>query len=106
MNDYKIEPFAIIFPKTSAYIKSYGVGATKWMYFLIEDEELLKNIIVFGIKSAIVWYAAEATDFHDKKIPKVSSNCTCLAVILIDFFLKKDENYCLQVFLKDILLMT
>ena len=48
----------------------------------------------------------EATDFHDKKIPKVSSNCTCLAVMLIDFFLKKDENYCLQVFLKDILLMT
>ena len=54
MNDYKIEPFAIILPKTSAYVKSYGVGATKWMYFLIEDEELLKNIIVFGIKSAIV----------------------------------------------------
>ena len=55
MNGYKIEPFAIILPKTSAYVKSYGVGATKWMYFLIEDEELLKNIIVFGIKSAIVW---------------------------------------------------
>ena len=54
MNGYKIEPFAIILPKTSEYVKSYGVGATKWMYFLIEDEELLKNIIVFGIKLAIV----------------------------------------------------
>ena len=54
MNGYKIEPFAIILPKMSEYVKSYGVGATKWMYFLIEDEELLKNIIVFGIKSAIV----------------------------------------------------
>ena len=64
-----------------------------------------KNFLTTKTKS----YAAEATDFHDKEIPKVSSNCICLAVILIDFFLKKDENYCLQVFLKkwlDILLMT
>ena len=29
------------------------------------------------------------------------SNYTCLAVILIDFVLKKDENYYLQVFLKE-----
>ena len=26
--------------------------ATKWMNFLIEDEELLKNIMTVGIKSA------------------------------------------------------
>ena len=25
------------------------------MYFLIEDEELLKNIMILGTKSAIVW---------------------------------------------------
>ena len=28
----------------SAYIKSYDSGETKQMYFLIADEELLKNI--------------------------------------------------------------
>ena len=29
-------------PKTSAYIKSYD-GQTKWMYFLIEDDGLIKK---------------------------------------------------------------
>ena len=28
-------------PKTSAYVKRY-YGQTKWMYFLIEDDELEK----------------------------------------------------------------
>ena len=29
----------------------------------------------------------EAVDFHDKEIPKVDSNCTCLEVILLHFVL-------------------
>ena len=29
-------------PKTSAYIRSYD-GQTKWMYFLIENDDLLKK---------------------------------------------------------------
>ena len=29
-------------PKTSAYVKSYD-RQTKWMYFLIEDDELLEK---------------------------------------------------------------
>ena len=28
-------------PKTSAYVKSYD-GVTEWMYFLIEDDDLIK----------------------------------------------------------------
>ena len=40
-------------PKTSAYVKSYD-GQTKLMHFLIEDDVLLKNIILFGIKSALI----------------------------------------------------
>ena len=28
-------------PKTTAYVKSYD-GHTKWMYFLIEDDDLLE----------------------------------------------------------------
>ena len=39
--------------------------------------------------------------FYDKKIPKVNSNHSCLAVINLDSALKKDENYYLQVFLKE-----
>ena len=68
------------------------------------------------LKTEIKSYADEVTDFHDKEIPKVSSNNTYLAVISLDSALKKDENYYLQVFLKgckyilkkllDILLMT
>ena len=39
--------------------------------------------------------------FMIKKIPKVDSNHTCLAVIRLDSALKKDENYYPQVFLKE-----
>ena len=52
------------------------------------------------LKSKIRSYSDEATDFHDKHIPKVGSNFTCLAIILIDFVLKKDENYYLEVFFR------
>ena len=39
-------------------------------------------------------------DFYDKDIPKANSNYNCLAVILVDFVLKKDEIYCPKVFLE------
>ena len=40
-------------PKTSTYVKSYD-GKNKWMNFLIKDDELLKNIMILGIKPVIV----------------------------------------------------
>ena len=40
--DHKFTPLNIMFPKTSAYVKSCD-GQTKWMYFLIEDGDLLKK---------------------------------------------------------------
>ena len=43
----------------------------------------------------------EVTDFYNKKIPKLDSNYTCLAVISLDSALKKDDNYYPQVFLKE-----
>ena len=119
-NDHKIKPLHLMLPKTKAYAKSYD-GQTKWMYFLIEDDNLLekcntilnkasadfeeldrepvcnKNFLKIKIKS----YGHEVTDFHDKEIPKVDSNYTCLAVISLDSALKKDENFYLQVFLKE-----
>ena len=32
-----------MFPKTSAYVKRSYDGQTKWMYFLIEDDDLLEK---------------------------------------------------------------
>ena len=40
-------------PKTSAFIKNYDGQAT-WMYFLIEDDDCWKNIILFGIKPTLI----------------------------------------------------
>ena len=45
-DDYKFKPLHIMLPKTRVYVKRYD-GQTKWMYFLIEEEDLLEkyNII-------------------------------------------------------------
>ena len=92
------------------------------MYFLIEDDDLLEkyNTIwdkvsadikkefdsepVYNknyLKTKIKSHGDEVTDFYDKKIPKLDSNHTCLAVISLDSALKKDDNYYPQVFLKE-----
>ena len=41
-NDFKVKPLHLKLPKTSTYTKSYD-GQTKWMYFLIEDDDLLQK---------------------------------------------------------------
>ena len=41
-NDYKVKPLHIMLSKTSAYIKSSD-GQTKWMYFLVQDDDLLEK---------------------------------------------------------------
>ena len=41
-NDDKVKPLNIMIPKTSAYVNCYD-GQIKWMYFLIEDDELLEK---------------------------------------------------------------
>ena len=42
LDESKSKTFSIILPKANAYVKSYD-GETKFMYFSIEDEELLKK---------------------------------------------------------------
>ena len=37
----------------NTYVKSYD-GQTKWIYILINNDKLLKNIMLFGIKSVLV----------------------------------------------------
>ena len=41
-NNHKVKPLHIMLPNTSAYVKSYD-GQTNWMYFLIEDDDLLQK---------------------------------------------------------------
>ena len=91
------------------------------MYFLIEDYDVLKkyNTIwdkvsanikkefdsepVYNkncLKTKMKSHSNKITDFYDKKIPRLDSNQTCLAVITFDSALKKDGSY-LQVLLKE-----
>ena len=53
-NDNKVKPLHIMLSKTSAYVKGYD-SQTKWMYFLIEDNDLLEkyNIIWDKVKADI-----------------------------------------------------
>ena len=53
------------------------------------------------MKTKIKSHVNEITDFYDKKISKGDSNHACLALIWLDFTLKKDGNYYSQVFLKE-----
>ena len=41
------------------------------------------------LKPVIKSYDDEPTDFHDKELPKVDSNHTCLSVISLGSILKK-----------------
>ena len=41
-DDYKVKSLHIMLPKTSKYVQSYD-GQTKWMYFLIEEDDLLEK---------------------------------------------------------------
>ena len=38
-NGNKVKPLNVMFPKRRAYLKGYN-GQIKWMYFLIEDNDL------------------------------------------------------------------
>ena len=41
-NDHKVKPLRIMLHNTSAHVKSYD-GQSKWMNFLIEDDDLLEE---------------------------------------------------------------
>ena len=104
-DDYKIEPLhTAVLPKVKVHVKSYN-GQTKWMPFLIENNDLLEkyNTIwnkvstdikkkidsksVYNntfLKTTIKSYGDEATGFRVKETAKVGSDCTCLVVITID----------------------
>ena len=45
-NNHKVKPLHIMLPKTSAYVKSVD-EQTKWMHFLMEDDNLLEKYNTF-----------------------------------------------------------
>ena len=53
------------------------------------------------MKTKIKSSGDEVTDFYDKKIPNVDTDYTRLGRISLGYALKQDENYYLQVFLKE-----
>ena len=92
-------------PKTSAYVKSYN-GQTKWMNFLIEDDDVLEqyNSIWDKVnadikkefhsepvynKTELKSHGDEVTGFYNKEITNVDFNHTCFAVNSLDLTLKK-----------------
>ena len=48
-NDNNVKPLHIMLPKTSAHVKRYD-GQTNWMYFLIEDDDLLEKYNTIWVK--------------------------------------------------------
>ena len=86
-DDFKTKSLQIIPPKTSAYVKSYN-GQTKWIFFLIKDDDLLEKYNTIWdevatdikkkigskpvytktfLKTKIKSCGNETTDFHNKK---------------------------------------
>ena len=61
----------MILPKMSTYIKRYDCE-TKWMYFLIEDYELLKNNCIWNnvtnsVKTSLIANSFIKKVFENKK---------------------------------------
>ena len=105
----------------SAYRKDFD--ETKYMSFLIKDNELLKNYnrIWKKVKNTInkefnsdrVYNKNDVktktksyngkinTNFPNMKIPKEGSQCICLSLILIDSVFRTGNNYYPQVFLEE-----
>ena len=119
-NCHKVKPLHKIFPKINEYIKRYD-GKTKWMYFLIEDDDLVEKYNVIwdkvstnikkefdsepvynknDLKTKIKSHGDKVTDFYHNKLPKGDSNHTCLGAVSLNFALNKEGNNCMQVFLK------
>ena len=85
--DELFEKCSIIWEKVSYDIKKEFDGEPAY------DKEFLETKIKF--------YLDETTDHHEKEILKAGSDYTCLAVVIVDSALKKDENCYPQAFLKE-----
>ena len=51
-NDHKVKPLHIMLTKTNTYVKSYD-GQTEWMYFLIDNDDLLEKYNIIWNKVSV-----------------------------------------------------
>ena len=65
-NDHKVKQLHIMLLKTSTYVKSYD-GQTKWMYFSIENGDLLKNFNIIWDKVSVEVTVTKLRNFMIKK---------------------------------------
>ena len=85
----------------NALLEKYN---TIWDNVSVDIKKEFDNELVYNknyLKTKIKSHGDEVTDFYNKKIPKLDSNHTFLAVISLDSALKKNDNYYTQVFLKE-----
>ena len=81
---------------TTEILMSEDIEIEKHKFYRYKKEHDSKPVYNKKLqKTKIKSNSDEATDFHNKEIPKVDSSHTCLEKTL-----EKDENYYLQVFLK------
>ena len=85
-DDYRINPLHAMLSQTSTYVRSYD-DQTKWIYFFIEDNDLLEKCNTFlykvitnikkefdsrsvynkkSLKTKIKSYGDKTANFHDK----------------------------------------
>ena len=113
----KNKPLCIFLPKMSSYRKHFD--ETKYIFFLIKDNELLKKYDeiwekvknslkkfdsewVYNLKAKKKSYNGKInTNFPNSKIPKKGSQFICLSVILINSVFKTGKNYCPQALLEE-----
>ena len=75
-NDNKVKPLNTMLPKTNAYLKRYD-GKTKWIWFLIEDDDLLEKYYTIWDKvSADIKKEFDSKTVYNKNylITKIKSN--------------------------------
>ena len=118
-----IRPLCLRFPQMTGYARKFDETVT--MSVRVNNKQLLKNYNkiwekieklmgidfeskpVYGdddkyIKTKIKINANSiVTNFHNKKIPKEKSPCTCLSIIVLDSLIKANKKYYPQTFLEE-----
>ena len=80
-------------PKTSPYVKSYD-GQTKWVYFSIEDDDLLKKYnAIWNKVSADIKKEFDSEPVNNKEFLKTKKNIMAMKL--------HHQNYYRQVFLRE-----
>ena len=71
-DNQKVNPVYVVLPRTSAYVKSYE-WQTKWMHFLIEDDDLLEKYnIIWDKVSADIKKEFDCESVYDKEFFKTN----------------------------------